>query len=74
MEVVYFVCLAGGNVLFRTQRGVELHHSLFETLPGFVWISTGSVILGAVYLFAFSCIFAWYIVWMHNSSLITPQK
>lgn len=69
-EIAYIICLLGGYLPLRTQRGIELHHSLFETLPGFVWGDTLSIILGAVYMFLFSWIFAWYIVWMHNTSLI----
>jgi hypothetical protein len=69
-EVAYFICLVGGLLPLRSAAGVELHHTLFETLPGFTWITTGSVILGAVYMFIFSWIFASYYVWMHNSSMI----
>ncbi|MEK7172753.1 MAG: hypothetical protein AAB740_02115 [Patescibacteria group bacterium] len=53
----------------RTAKGAELHHAMFETLPGFSWINIESVILGAVYFFVFAWIFAWYFVWMYNSSL-----
>ncbi len=69
-EIVYFICLLGGLLPLRTARGIELHHTFFETLPGFSWISAGSVVLGAVYMFIFAWIFAWYFVWMHNSSLV----
>ena len=69
-EVVYVVCLLGGFLSFRSAQGIELHHRLFETLPGFVWISFGSFLLGVIYMFIFAWIFAWYYVWMHNSSLI----
>ncbi|MDO8557841.1 MAG: hypothetical protein Q7S09_01450 [bacterium] len=48
---------------------MRLHHTLFETLPGFTWGSPISMILGAVYVFVFSWIFGSYMVWMHNSSL-----
>ena len=68
-EAVYFICLLGGLLLLRSAKGIELHHALFETLPGFTWINTGSVILGAIYFFVFAWAFAWYFVWMHNSSL-----
>ncbi len=73
-EVVYFICLLGGLLPLRSVRGIELHHTIFETLPGFTWISVGSVILGAVYVFVFAWIFAWYIVWMHNVSLVENKK
>ncbi len=69
LEVAYLVCLAGGYLPLRSAAAVELHHTLFETLPGFVWGSVGSIILGAVYMFVFAWIFGWYMVWMHNSSL-----
>ena len=69
-EIVYFICLIGGFLPIRSARGIELHHAIFETLPGFTWISPGSIILGAVYMFVLSRIFSWYLVWMHNSSLV----
>lgn len=68
-EAAYAICLLGGFLPLRSLRGIELHHAIFETLPGFTWISAGSVILGAVYMFVFAWIFAWYYVWMHNTSL-----
>lgn len=68
-EVVYFICLLGGLLPLRSARAIELHHTLFETLPGFSWISAGSVVLGAIYMFVFAWIFGAYMVWMHNSSL-----
>lgn len=70
MEVVYTVCLVGGLLPWRTPAGMQLHHTLFEMLPGFTWISFGSFILGAVYVFVLAWVFAWYMVWMYNSSLI----
>ncbi len=69
-EALYVLCLLGGFLPLRNAQGVELHHRLFETLPGFTWISFSSFILGAVYMFVFALIFASYFVWMHNSSLI----
>lgn len=68
-EVAYLLCLAGGYLPWRIARGAELHHAFFETLPGFVWGNAASILLGAAYVFVFSWIFAWYMVWMHNSSL-----
>jgi len=70
-EVVYVLCLIGGFLPWRTAVGIQLHHAIFETLPGFTWISPGSFVLGAVYMLAFASIFAAYFVWMHNSSLIS---
>lgn len=69
-EIVYFICLFGGLLPWRTEAAMELHHRLFETLPGFTWLTFGSVVLGAVYVFVFSWILAWYYVWMHNKSVI----
>jgi hypothetical protein len=72
-EVAYLLCLLGGMLPLRSNAGTEVHHSLFETLPGFVWITPASVALGAAYVFAFAWIFGSYMVWMHNSSLIEPK-
>ncbi|OGE82941.1 MAG: hypothetical protein A2846_02150 [Candidatus Doudnabacteria bacterium RIFCSPHIGHO2_01_FULL_49_9] len=69
MEVVYVLCLIGGFLPWRSAAGIQLHHTIFETLPGFTWISFGSFVFGAVYMFVFAWIFASYFVWMHNSSL-----
>ena len=68
-EAVYVTCLLGGLLPLRTTRGIELHHSLFETLPGFQWLTFGSFILGFIYVFVIAWVFAWYYVWMHNSSM-----
>ena len=72
-EVAYILCLLGGLLPIRSSAGIDIHHRLFETLPGFVWISPGSVALGAVYVFVFAWIFGSYAVWMHNTSLIEPD-
>lgn len=69
-EIAYFVCLFGGLLAIRSVKGSELHHALFETLPGFTWLNTGSVLFGVFYMFIFAWIFGAYFVWMHNSSLI----
>lgn len=69
-EILYSLCILGGFLPLRSVRGTELHHALLETLPGFTWINVGSVLLGAVYVFVFAWLGAWYIVWMHNSSLV----
>lgn len=73
-EIVYFICLLGGYLPLRTVRGAELHHAVFETLPGFVWGNLASYLLGAAYVFIFSWIFAWFMVWMHNSSMVKTGK
>lgn len=69
-EVAYVLCVLGGFFPLRSAAGVQLHHTIFETLPGFTWISFGSFVLGAFYMSVFAWIFASYFVWMHNSSLI----
>ena len=71
-EVLYFLCLGYGY--FLSGGSADLHRSIFELLPGFVWGNIGSVILGAVELFVFAWVFAWYMVWMHNFSLIKSDK
>jgi len=68
-EIAYVLCLVGGYLPWRTPRGLELHHTLFEMIPGFIWGSFGSAVWGAVLLGILSVIFGSYIVWMHNSSL-----
>jgi len=68
-EVAYVLCVLGGFLPLRSAAGIQLHHTIFETLPGFTWISLGSFILGAIYMFVFSWISVSYFVWMHNSSL-----
>jgi hypothetical protein len=73
-EVAYIVCLLGGYLPLRSARGTELHHALFETLPGFVWGQPSSMLLGAAYVFVFAWLFGAYMVWMHNTSLIGHRK
>ena len=72
-EVAYVLCLLGGLLPWRTSRAIEIHHALFETLPGFTRLTFGSFILGAVYMFVFAWIFAAYMVWMHNTSLVEKK-
>ena len=73
MEVAYVICLIGGYFPWRTVRGIELHHTLFETLPGFVWGNVVSNLWGAILLGLIAWVFGAYIVWMHNSSLINKS-
>ena len=68
-EVAYVICWLGGFLPLRSEAGVNLHHALFETMPGVVWGTFGGFILGAIYLFVFAWIFGAYMVWMHNTSL-----
>ncbi len=74
LEVVYFLCLAGGYIPWRTNVAIELHHRLFETLPGFVWGSGWSVTLGAVYMLVFAVVYGSYMVWMYNTSLTEGDR
>jgi hypothetical protein len=74
IEVAYIACLFGDWLPFRTAGGIELHHRIFETLPGFVWLNAQSVVLGAVYMFACAWIFGSYFVWMHNTSVIKTEN
>jgi hypothetical protein len=73
-EVVYVICLFGGYLPMRTERATEIHRALFETLPGFVWGNPLSIALGAIYVFVVAWIFGAYIAWMHNTSLIKPER
>ncbi|MBI2453944.1 hypothetical protein HYV58_02065 [Candidatus Peregrinibacteria bacterium] len=73
-EIAYSICLLGGFLPLRGERAVELHHLLFETMPGFTWISLGSFVLGALYVFVFAWIFAAYMVWMLNSSMVHAPR
>lgn len=68
-EVAYVICSVGGFLPLRTQRGIELHHAIFETLPGFTWLTFGSFIWGAILIAAIAGVLGAYMVWMHNSSL-----
>ena len=54
-EVAYVLCLLGGFLPLRSTEGVELHHGLFETLPGFTWISFGSFMLSNDLLLTLLC-------------------
>jgi len=69
-EIVYFLCLVGGLVPWRSAASIALHHSLFETLPGFTWLTGQSIVWGAILMAIFAFVFGSYMVWMHNSSLI----
>jgi hypothetical protein len=72
-EVAYGLCLLGGFLPIRSAAGIQLHHQLFETLPGFIWINTQGVVLASLYMFAFAWVFGSYFVWMHNTSLTRSE-
>jgi len=67
MEVFYALCIGYGLLL--SGKAMELHHSLFELIPGFSWGNPLSMGLGAVYLAIVAWVSGWYIAWMHNASL-----
>lgn len=71
-EVIYLACLTYGFSL--EGKGAELHRTIFETLPGFVWINPLSVLLGAIYIAVYSLAVAWFLVWAYNSSLEQTGK
>lgn len=66
-EVAYTACLLYGTQL--TGKAAELHHAIFELMPGFTWLGVGSFIAGAVTVAVWSGIGGFYIAWMHNVSL-----
>ncbi len=68
-EVAYILCILGGFLPFRSVQGEQFHRAFLETLPGFTWLSFGSVILGAFEIGIIAVIVSWYCVWMHNTSL-----
>jgi len=68
IEIFYVLCVIYGLTL--SGKASELHHSLFELLPLFVWGSLMSFILGAFYLALFASVLGWYVAWMHNVSLV----
>ena len=72
MQIFYVICLGYGFALSDNAR--ELHHSLFELIPGFVWGNPGTMVWGAVYMGVLASIGGWYIAWMHNPSLIMSQR
>jgi len=72
-EIFYILCI-GYGLLFLTGKAMELHHSLFELIPGFAWGNPVSMALGAVYLGIMAVIAGWYIAWMHNASLVAGKK
>jgi len=68
-EIAYLICLLSAFIPMSNKAALELHHLLFETLPGFVWLDFSSFLLGAFYTLVFAWLFGQYYVWMHNSSI-----
>jgi len=67
MEIFYVLCIGYGFVLSDKAR--ELHHALFELIPGFVWGNPVSLVWGGLYMGVLALVGGWYIAWMHNASL-----
>ena len=66
-EIFYVLCIGYGLLLSgKTQ---ELHHALFELIPGMVWGNPASMVWGAFYLAVVAWVSGWYIAWMHHVSL-----
>jgi hypothetical protein len=72
MEIFYVLCIIYGVLL--SGKAMELHHALFELIPGFVWGNPVSMVWGALYMGVLAWIGGWYIAWMHNASIITGEK
>ena len=72
MEIFYVLCIGYGFVLSGKAR--ELHHALFELVPGFVWGNPLSIAWGGIYLGVLALIAGWYIAWMHNASIVASGK
>ena len=70
-EVFYVLCILYGQSL--SGKAAELHHSLFELLPGFTWETSNGLLIGAVDVLIISLIFGCYIAWMHNYSLLKKK-
>jgi hypothetical protein len=68
-EIFYVLCVGYGLLL--SDKAKDLHHALFELIPGFVWGNLASMVWGAVYMAILAWIAGWYIAWMHNASMIT---
>ena len=71
-EIFYVLCLAYDSLL--SEKAQQLHHSLFELLPWFVWGNPVSMVWGAVLLGLFALVAGLYISWMHNVSLVTGKS
>lgn len=71
-EIAYAACLVYGTML--TGRAAELHHAIFELLPGFTWLGIGSFLAGALTVAVWSGLAGAYIAWMHNVSIKEQTK
>jgi hypothetical protein len=66
-EIFYVLCIGYGLML--SGKAMEVHHSLFELIPGFAWGNVLGMLWGGLYLGVLTWIGGWYIAWMHNASL-----
>lgn len=73
-EIALILCWLGGYLPLRSDDGLRLHHQLFATFPGVTWGTFSGFILMVAYVFIFSWVFAAYMVWMHNSSLMKSSQ
>ena len=74
LEIAYFICLGVGYLPLRSDAARQMHQTLFETMPGFVWGRPLSIVLGAIYMAITAWFVGAYYVWMYNSSLIDAKK
>ena len=72
MEVFYALCISYGVLL--SGKSMELHHDLFELIPGMVWGNLLSMVWGALYVGILAWVGGWCIAWMHDASLIGGAK
>ena len=72
LEILYVLCLGYGLLL--AAKAQELHHALFELIPGFVWGNPVSMVWGGLSMGVLALVGGWYIAWMHNASFVTGTK
>lgn len=70
-EVLYAACTLYGFTL--AGKAAELHRSLFELMPWYTWGTPFSILCGALLIGLSSWIGGAYIVWMHNSSMVSEK-
>jgi hypothetical protein len=72
MEIFFVLCVGYGLLLLDSRK--DLHHALFELIPGFIWGNPVAMVWGAVFAGVWAWIVGWYIAWMHNASIIVSAK
>jgi uncharacterized membrane protein YcfT len=70
--IFYILCLPYGYLL--SAKGKELHDTLFELIPWFVWGNLLSMTWGGVFVGVVAGVVGWYISWMHNASMVSGVK